>query len=229
MNQSYINGERSITFRPIDVHDLPILQVSLATKYGFNEGLSPRTSARFMYNWILPMPDLPIANQYIADHPQTSLFQFQLLSLASWTEQTGGNSRILLRALESSGRPPLFWKTQVKLQPLVSRPWVGDADSESSEHISPTQIECPNTEEEQEDIDEESLLYAQMDVCEMNMIRSDFHSAEEIQDFLNEQIVCFELSECAAPPINTRAPNTPGDLHPSDADDDTETRLLMPM
>ena len=225
MNQSYINGERSITFRPIDVHDLPILQVSLATKYGFNEGLSPRTSARFMYNWILPMPDLPIANQYIADHPQTSLFQFELLSLASWTEQTGGNSRILMRALESSGRPPLFWKTQVKLQPLVSRPWVGDEDSESSEHNSPTHIESPNIEEEQEEIDEESLYHAQMDVWEMNMIRSDNHSVEEIQDFLNQQIVCFELSECTAPPINTRAPNTPGEMNLSAVDDDMETSL----
>ena len=225
MNQGSINGKKSIAFRPIEIHDLPILQAALATKYGFNEGLSPRTIARFMYNCILPMPDLPIAKQYIADHPQTSLFQFELLSLASWTEQTGGNSRILMRALESSGRPPLFWKTQVKLQPLANKSWVGDEDLESSEHNSPTHIESPNIEEEQEEIDEESLYHTQMDVREMNMIRSDHHSIEEIQDFLNEQFVCFELSECTAPPINTSAPNTPGDMNLSAADDDMEASL----
>ena len=225
MNQSCINGKKSITFRPIDVHDLPILQVSLATKYGFNEGLSPRTSARFMYNWILPMPDLPIANQYIADHPQTSLFQFELLSLANWTEQTGGNSRILMRALESSGRPPLFWKTQVRLQPLVNRPWARDEDLESSEQNSPPHNESPNIEEEQEEIDEESLYHAQMDVWEMNMIRSDLHSIQDIQDFLNERIDCFELSQSTTLPINTRAPNMPGEINLSAADDDIETSL----
>ena len=96
---------------------------------------------------------------------------------------------------------------------------------ESFEQNSLPYNESPNIEEEQEEVDEESLYHAHMDVWEMNMIRSDHHSIEEIQDFLNEQFVCFELSECTAPPINTSAPNTHGDMNLSAADDDMEASL----
>ena len=190
MNAHSSNGAEAITFRPIDVFDLPVLPVSIETKYGTNEGLSPRTSARFMYNWVLPMPDLPIANQYIAEHPQCSLFHFDLMSLEDWMVQTGGNSRILMRALESSGRPPLFWKTQLKLQPLDNRPWPRGVDIESLDRSNSPHKESTHKDEEQEEVDEdvdmETIYHDQMDIGRLKTLSSD---QSPPPNFWNEEVV----------------------------------------
>ena len=82
-----------------------------------------------------------------------------------------------------------------------------------------------NIEEEQGEIDEVSLYHTQMDVWEMNMIKSDHHSIQDIQDCLNERIVCLELSQSTTLPINTGAPSMLGEMDLSAADDDIETCL----
>jgi hypothetical protein len=84
------------------------------------DGFSPRSSSRFSFKRILPLPDLPLVRRYVEWHSESNFFQFEVLPLEQWMLQTGCNTRILLRVFEATGRPPLFWNTQLRLHPLNS-------------------------------------------------------------------------------------------------------------
>ena len=84
------------------------------------DGFSPRSSARFSFKRTLPLPDLPLIRSYTEWHPEPSLFEFEVVPVGQWMLQTGRNTRILHRVFEATGRPPLFWNTQLRLHPLNS-------------------------------------------------------------------------------------------------------------
>ena len=84
------------------------------------DGFSPRSSARFSFKRTLPLPDLPLVRSYIEWHSESSLFEFEVVPVVQWMLQTGCNTRILHRVFEATGRPPLFWNTQLRLHPLNS-------------------------------------------------------------------------------------------------------------
>ena len=84
------------------------------------DGFSPRSTARFSFKRTLPLPDLPLVRRYVEWHSESNLFKFEVLPVEQWMLQTGCNTRILLRVFEATGRPPLFWNTQLRLQPLNS-------------------------------------------------------------------------------------------------------------
>jgi hypothetical protein len=84
------------------------------------DGFSPRSSARFSFKRTLPLPDLPLIRSYTSWHPESSLFEFEVIPVEQWMLQTGCNTRILCRVFEATGRPPLFWNTQLRLHPLNS-------------------------------------------------------------------------------------------------------------
>jgi hypothetical protein len=80
-------------------------------------GYSPRTSLRFTHQRTLPLPNLPLVQQYVQWHPKQDLFFFELMPLEEWMERAGCNTRILHKVFESTGRPPMFWITQQFLRP----------------------------------------------------------------------------------------------------------------
>jgi hypothetical protein len=84
------------------------------------DGFSPRSSGRFSFKRTLPLPDLPLVRSYVDWHPESSLFTFEVVPVDQWMLQTGCNTRILHRVFEATGRPPLFWNTQLRLHPLNS-------------------------------------------------------------------------------------------------------------
>jgi hypothetical protein len=101
---------------PFTVHHVD----TLAEERILVDGFSPRSSARFSFKRTLPLPDLPLVRSYVEWHPESSLFTFEVVPVAQWMLQTGCNTRILHRVFEATGRPPLFWNTQLRLHPLNS-------------------------------------------------------------------------------------------------------------
>ena len=83
-------------------------------------GFSPRSSGRFSFKRTLPLPDLPIVRSYVDWHPNPNLFTFEVVPVDQWMHQTGCNTRILFRVFKATGKPPLFWNTQLRLHPLNS-------------------------------------------------------------------------------------------------------------
>ena len=99
------------------------------------------------------------------------------------------------------------------MQPLSNRPWTTADDLESHERSSPPQNESPTSDEEQEEVDEEAIHCAQMDIWEINMMKSDHHS---IQEFLNPRIDIIELPQGPRSSINTHAFTTQDEVNLSE-------------
>ena len=70
-----------------------------------------------------------------------SLFTFEVVPVEQWMQQTGCNTRILHRAFEATGKPPLFWNTQLRLHPLNSVWDSLNADEPDNSELEPMEDE----------------------------------------------------------------------------------------
>jgi hypothetical protein len=97
-------------------------------------GFSPRTSARFSFKRTLPLPDLPLIRSYTEWRPEQNKFEFEVIPVDQWMMLARCNTSILHRVFEATGRPPLFWNTQLRLQPMNSF-WetITNKDSDNSD------------------------------------------------------------------------------------------------
>ena len=85
-----------------------------------NAGLSPRTARRLHITLLLPLPDLPVVNDYVEWHPPPQVFKFYTMNWLVWQELTGANTRMVHRAFAETGKPPLLWQFQFQVAPRLA-------------------------------------------------------------------------------------------------------------
>ena len=83
-------------------------------------GLSPRSARRLHIAILLPLPDLPVVNDYIGWHPQPQFFRFYTMDWLIWKMVTGANTRMVHRAFAETGKPPLLWQFQFQVAPRLA-------------------------------------------------------------------------------------------------------------
>ena len=83
-------------------------------------GLSPRSARRLHITLLLPLPDLPVVNDYIEWHPQPQFFRFYTMDWLIWKMVTGANTRMVHRAFAETGKPPLLWQFQFQVAPRLA-------------------------------------------------------------------------------------------------------------
>jgi hypothetical protein len=84
---------------------------------GTQMGFSPRTSERVQRTLVLPIPDTVISRKYIAWSPENLNFEFRLMPVEQWMEETGASLRMHSQAFEVHGRPLLLWRVCYSVAP----------------------------------------------------------------------------------------------------------------
>ena len=103
-------------FLPISNLNLPKL-LSAKSLAATLSGFSPRTSDRLFMEVSLPLPITPLTELYYIWHPPTTEFSLVMLPFDEWQQETGAEPLLLQHSFTSTGKPPLFWRTQYKLVP----------------------------------------------------------------------------------------------------------------
>ena len=84
---------------------------------GMDLGFSPRTSSRVIRTLVLPVPDVPLTREYMSWCPEGQKFKFMLMSVETWTIETGATLRMYSQSFDVHGRPLLLWRHCYSLAP----------------------------------------------------------------------------------------------------------------